>query len=135
MLPGRMDGGWDGRTIMWGPGGAAGASWGSSSTMAACAALADIAPHSPDPSLVGTFALAEDGATLVVLSGEMAAGEELFLWRGNWTDAEALARLGVTPEQIEFIAVTHLHWDHIGGASRFLPGGGPTICAACQPAS
>ena len=40
MLPGRMDGGWDGRTIMWGPGGAAGASWGSSSTMAACAALA-----------------------------------------------------------------------------------------------
>ena len=42
----------------------------------------------------------------------------------GWPLMESLARLGVAPEQIEFVALTHLHWDHIGGVSRFLPGGG-----------
>lgn len=42
----------------------------------------------------------------------------------GWPLMEALTRLGVAPEQIAFIALTHLHWDHVGGASRFLPGGG-----------
>lgn len=42
----------------------------------------------------------------------------------GWPLLDALARLGVAPEEIAFVAVTHLHWDHIGGASRWLPGGG-----------
>jgi glyoxylase-like metal-dependent hydrolase (beta-lactamase superfamily II) len=42
----------------------------------------------------------------------------------GWPLMDALARLGVAPDQIEFVALTHLHWDHIGGASRLLPGGG-----------
>lgn len=41
----------------------------------------------------------------------------------GWPLMESLARLGVAPEQIEFVALTHLHWDHVGGVSRFLPGG------------
>jgi len=42
----------------------------------------------------------------------------------GWPLLEALARLGVAPDQIAFVALTHLHWDHIGGASRYVPGGG-----------
>ncbi|TAN35743.1 MAG: MBL fold metallo-hydrolase [Verrucomicrobia bacterium] len=42
----------------------------------------------------------------------------------GWPLMEALARLGIAPEQIEFVVLSHLHWDHVGGASRFLPGGG-----------
>lgn len=42
----------------------------------------------------------------------------------GWPLMESLARLKISPNEIEFIALTHLHWDHVGGASRFLPGGG-----------
>ncbi len=42
----------------------------------------------------------------------------------GWPLMEALARLGLTPQQIDFVALTHLHWDHVGGVSRCLPGGG-----------
>jgi len=45
----------------------------------------------------------------------------------GWPLPEALARLGVAPEQIDFVALTHLHWDHVGGASRVLPGGGRAL--------
>jgi glyoxylase-like metal-dependent hydrolase (beta-lactamase superfamily II) len=31
---------------------------------------------------------------------------------------ESLATLGVAPEQINAVVFTHLHWDHIGGATR-----------------
>lgn len=34
----------------------------------------------------------------------------------GWPLLEALTALGVAPEQIAFIAFTHLHWDHCGGA-------------------
>ena len=30
-----------------------------------------------------------------------------------------LARLGITPDQIDIVAVSHLHWDHIGQAASF----------------
>lgn len=36
----------------------------------------------------------------------------------------ALARLGVTPEQVETVVLTHLHLDHAGGATRRAQGGG-----------
>jgi len=42
----------------------------------------------------------------------------------DWPLMDGLSRLGVAPEQIEFVVLSHLHWDHVGGASRFLPGGG-----------
>jgi glyoxylase-like metal-dependent hydrolase (beta-lactamase superfamily II) len=42
----------------------------------------------------------------------------------GWPLMESLARLGVAPEQIVFVVLTHLHWDHVGGVSRCLPGGG-----------
>lgn len=30
-----------------------------------------------------------------------------------------LARLGIAPDQIDIVAVSHLHWDHIGQAANF----------------
>ena len=41
----------------------------------------------------------------------------------GWPLMETLTRFGVAPEQIEFVVLSHLHWDHVGGASRFLAGG------------
>jgi len=32
---------------------------------------------------------------------------------------ESLATLGVTPQQIDAVVFTHLHWDHAGGATRW----------------
>ena len=32
---------------------------------------------------------------------------------------ESLARVGVAPEQIDYVALTHLHFDHCGGATRY----------------
>src|SRR5262245_5076198 len=37
----------------------------------------------------------------------------------NATIARQLTRLGVLPERVEVIVATHLHLDHIGGASDF----------------
>ena len=34
----------------------------------------------------------------------------------GWPLFENLAVLGIAPERIDFIAFTHLHWDHAGGA-------------------
>src|SRR6201995_2887450 len=34
----------------------------------------------------------------------------------------ALARAGVTPEQVDFVMCTHLHWDHVGWNTRLLDG-------------
>lgn len=34
----------------------------------------------------------------------------------GWPLIEALAERGIAPADIEFVILTHLHWDHIGGA-------------------
>ena len=34
----------------------------------------------------------------------------------------ALTRAGVTPEQVDFVMCTHLHWDHVGWNTRLLNG-------------
>jgi glyoxylase-like metal-dependent hydrolase (beta-lactamase superfamily II) len=38
-----------------------------------------------------------------------------------------LGRLGVSPEQVTDVVLTHLHFDHAGGATRLGPGGEPTL--------
>jgi glyoxylase-like metal-dependent hydrolase (beta-lactamase superfamily II) len=38
----------------------------------------------------------------------------------TWTDlTERLGELGVSPEQVDLVTISHLHWDHSGGTSRF----------------
>ena len=35
----------------------------------------------------------------------------------GWPLMENLSAMGIAPEQIDFVAFTHLHWDHAGGAA------------------
>jgi glyoxylase-like metal-dependent hydrolase (beta-lactamase superfamily II) len=38
----------------------------------------------------------------------------------TWTDlAERLGDLGVEPEQVDLVTISHMHWDHAGGTNRF----------------
>jgi glyoxylase-like metal-dependent hydrolase (beta-lactamase superfamily II) len=41
------------------------------------------------------------------------------LWRGNGGLVEDLARVGVAPEDVDFVVNTHLHGDHCGGNTRW----------------
>jgi len=45
----------------------------------------------------------------------------------GWPLMSSLAQLGVAPEEIAFVALSHLHWDHVGGVSRPAPGGGRAL--------
>lgn len=40
-------------------------------------------------------------------------------FEGYRRPTEALAALGVTPESVTDVVVTHVHWDHVGGADLF----------------
>ena len=58
---------------------------------------------------VSAFLLRVGDKTVLFDAGAGAAG---------WAPAklpETLARLGVKPEDIDFVLLTHMHWDHIGG--------------------
>src|SRR4029079_4832021 len=35
---------------------------------------------------------------------------------------EDLARLGVKPEEVDYVMCTHLHWDHVGWNTRLVDG-------------
>jgi glyoxylase-like metal-dependent hydrolase (beta-lactamase superfamily II) len=38
----------------------------------------------------------------------------------DWTDlVQRLAEVGVAPEAVDWVTLSHLHWDHAGGTSRF----------------
>jgi len=45
----------------------------------------------------------------------------------GWPLLASLAQLGVAPEELAFVVLSHLHWDHVGGVSRPTPGGGRTL--------
>ncbi|HEY8240181.1 MAG TPA: MBL fold metallo-hydrolase [Kiritimatiellia bacterium] len=59
-------------------------------------------------------------------SAEHFSGKEIDLHGlgPGWPLMENLARLGVAPDQIDFVLHTHLHWDHAGGA---VSGGRPVF--------
>jgi glyoxylase-like metal-dependent hydrolase (beta-lactamase superfamily II) len=38
----------------------------------------------------------------------------------DWTEyAALLAEIGLRPEQVDYVTISHMHWDHTGGTSRF----------------
>jgi glyoxylase-like metal-dependent hydrolase (beta-lactamase superfamily II) len=38
----------------------------------------------------------------------------------DWTDlVDRLAEIGVAPEKVDVVTISHMHWDHAGGTSRF----------------
>ncbi len=41
---------------------------------------------------------------------------------GGWPLLAALQQNGVAPEDIDFVALSHLHWDHAGGVGRVIDG-------------
>ncbi len=63
--------------------------------------------------------LERDGRTIVVDTGfDPEVGARLGR-RCLCPPAEALARLGVDPERVEQVVVTHLHYDHVGNLGLF----------------
>lgn len=44
-----------------------------------------------------------------------------------WPLMDALQALGLSPESIDFVALTHLHWDHAGGAGTATAEGYATL--------
>ena len=62
------------------------------------------------PERTGTYVLIEDHITLIETSASPSAPYIL----------EGLEQLGITPDQIKYIIVTHIHLDHSGGAGLML---------------
>jgi glyoxylase-like metal-dependent hydrolase (beta-lactamase superfamily II) len=39
---------------------------------------------------------------------------------GDWSEyAALLAEVGLRPDQVDYVTLSHMHWDHTGGTSRF----------------
>jgi glyoxylase-like metal-dependent hydrolase (beta-lactamase superfamily II) len=39
---------------------------------------------------------------------------------GDWSEYSALlAEVGLRPDQVDYVTLSHMHWDHTGGTSRF----------------
>ncbi len=80
----------------------------------------------PDPSVTYTLALLEskDHKILIDTGYDDSVEENRNLAAGCDIDryispADALRRVGVQPEDINHIILTHCHWDHIGGLQLF----------------
>ena len=73
-----------------------------------------------DVALMVWLARAPGGRTVLVDAGFY---REKFLARWKPVDyvrpSEALARLGVRPEEVTDVVVSHVHWDHLDGADLF----------------
>ena len=50
-----------------------------------------------------------------------SAPQEAEKWNlANYREPDrALSALGIAPEEVEYVALTHLHWDHVGGLDYF----------------
>ena len=68
--------------------------------------LQKYAPDNTYPSAINAFLLRTPKHTILVDTG---LGQKLF---------ESLAALGVAPEQVDAVLLTHMHGDHIGGLLR-----------------
>lgn len=85
----------------------------------ATAATADIDPHNTMPMDFFVWIVSNKFRTILVDSGfgARAAAE-----RGRALDVDpidAIARLGIDPDKIEDVIITHLHFDHAGNMDRF----------------
>ncbi|MEE2908163.1 MAG: MBL fold metallo-hydrolase [Planctomycetota bacterium] len=67
-----------------------------------------------------------DGSRVLVETGnggKWSAKERAIFGIEDRTVETALGEVGISPEQIDLIIVTHLHFDHAGGLTRMTPSG------------
>lgn len=57
----------------------------------------------------------KNGETIVVDTGASPAQGAARKVPGYVNPLEMLARLGVTPDSVSKVVITHMHWDHVGG--------------------
>lgn len=82
--------------------------------------------EAPDPSVTYTLTLLEsDRHRILIDTGYDDAVEENHVLAAGCnidrfvSPAEIVKRIGVNPEEISHIILTHCHWDHIGGLHLF----------------
>jgi glyoxylase-like metal-dependent hydrolase (beta-lactamase superfamily II) len=88
--------------------------------------------HPPDesnmlPMALNCLLVRSQGKTILIDTGlgPKLTPEE----RGRWVLerptgglVDSLARIGVSPEEVDIVINTHLHWDHCGGNTRWVDG-------------
>ncbi|HUZ55738.1 MAG TPA: MBL fold metallo-hydrolase [Streptosporangiaceae bacterium] len=82
-----------------------------------------IDPDTPFPVNFGLFVVIGGGAVTLVDCGFGPAIGELSGVRGGNQLLTRLAEIGIAPEQVDSIVLTHLHTDHCGQLVTELPGG------------
>ena len=86
--------------------------------------LASLIPGSPEGEVIDVAM-----ALWVVRDAERTILVDTGFFRPEWLDrfnirgfvnpVEALARVGIAPEQVTDVIITHAHWDHMGGIALF----------------
>lgn len=80
--------------------------------------------------LAMTCTLVESGGKRILVETGCGAAskysdkEQGFFRFGNYTIVDSLAAIGVEPEAIDLVILTHLHFDHAGGGTTAVDGGG-----------
>lgn len=82
--------------------------------------------------LAMTCTLVETGGKKILVETGCGAAskysdkEQGFFRFGNYTIVDSLAAIGIEPEAIDIVILTHLHFDHAGGGTIAANGGGAT---------
>lgn len=79
------------------------------------------APPDEKADLPFAMCVATRGEDVVVLdAGYVNPERSKEFGVGDWTEyAALLAEVGVRPEAVDTVTLSHMHWDHTGGTSRF----------------
>jgi len=82
--------------------------------------------------LAMTCTLVESGGKRVLVETGCGAAskysdkEQGFFRFGNYTIVDSLAAIGIEPDAIDIVILTHLHFDHAGGGTMAVSAGGAT---------
>ena len=79
------------------------------------------APPDEKADLPFAMCVAQRGDYVVMLdAGYVNAERGKEFGVGDWTEyAGLLAEVGLRPDAVDYVTLSHLHWDHAGGTSRF----------------
>jgi glyoxylase-like metal-dependent hydrolase (beta-lactamase superfamily II) len=79
------------------------------------------APAEEKADLPFAMCVAQRGDYVVMLdAGYVNAERGKEFGVGDWTEyAGLLAEVGLQPDAVDYVTLSHMHWDHTGGTSRF----------------